>query len=316
MPIDEVVFGRILPDEIGTCRHEGDAHRRLPMKIAHEHGGLARGLPLDQPIARHRCHARRRFVHRQSGHVPRRAIGKGRRHVQLHFVGRLDKDLLARRHGDAFQPRGARHIVDCSAGNPIAQQAILLGVAAEPHAPFVRQLHGRLLQDQARLRLKGVDAAPKLVGRKGGEIELGILAAQREFEPPFAVLVAVARSLIAARLREDRHDLVAEADLRLAACRERREAGDRRSQRQNNRRQHALIAGVGRNFTAVRHARSRWEPIGAWRKTGRDLPCSFIPLPPPRKQPSMLLGDTVPLIARKGLINLPDESARNIGKNT
>ena len=60
--------------------------------------------------------------------------------------------------------------------------------------------------------MEPVGAAAERVAGEGGEVEVGVLAAQREFEAVLAVLVAVAGALVAAAARQHGHDLVAEAD--------------------------------------------------------------------------------------------------------
>src|SRR5207245_10826595 len=71
----------------------------------------------------------------------------------------------------------------------------------------------RLEQDQAVLRLDGVDAARQRIARQREIINVRVLPAQGKLEPALAVFVAMTRASVAAGLGEHRHDIVAKGNL-------------------------------------------------------------------------------------------------------
>ena len=148
----------------------------------------------------------------QAGHVAGTAVGEDGPHAQRHAVGRFDQHLLARADFEAAQHGAARRVGPQAAGDPVAQEAVFQGADVEALAALVRHRGGGLEQNEALLGPQPVGAAAEGVAAEGEEVEVGALAAQREFEAVLAVLVAVAGAHVAAGPRQHRHDLVAETD--------------------------------------------------------------------------------------------------------
>ena len=140
--------------------------------------------------------------------------------MQLQLAGRLNQNSLRRLDLDALQLRCQRQVVRHSGRQPASQDFVVLRALFETQSALVRNLRGRLQQDQALLRRERVEPAGKKIMSQGNVVKLRILSAQREFESAFSILVAMTGARVAARLGEHGHHLVAEGDrgLNPASC--------------------------------------------------------------------------------------------------
>ena len=96
-------------------------------------------------------------------------------------------------------------------GDPFGEDRVLGRIDVEPLAALVRHGAGRLEQQQAAAGIARHDPPAQRAARDGESVALVIVAAQRELEAALAGRRAVAGAGIAAGLREDRLDVVAEA---------------------------------------------------------------------------------------------------------
>ena len=110
---------------------------------------------------RHLGQTIRRFIHSERGHVARDAIGETRLYPQLHFGRRLDQYFFLRRNDYALQFWRGSQVVGHPLGDPPAEDFVFLRILFEAQAPFVRDLRGRLQENEALLRLHWVSAASK-----------------------------------------------------------------------------------------------------------------------------------------------------------
>src|SRR5690606_18611890 len=99
-----------------------------------------------------------------------------------------------------------------SLGNPTQQQVVLIGALFQPAAPAVGQLVERFAQQQTELRGRRKNAPPTVLLDQPLEVLFGIEAQQRQAEAVLAARFAMAAAGVAARLGEDRHNLVGEVD--------------------------------------------------------------------------------------------------------
>ena len=118
--------------------------------------------------------------------------------------------------GDPFDAEaggsGGLPVEPSAAGDPVPEDCVFAAALGEALPAFMRVAHRRLGEEEARFGAVGVDAPGERVAGEGGEIEIGILAPERELESTLAVEVAVTRAAVAARAREDGHYLVTKAD--------------------------------------------------------------------------------------------------------
>ena len=168
----------------------------------------------------------------QAGHVARRPSEKAAVTCEPDFVGRLGQHGLSRRHVEPLQNGAAGRVGGAAGGDPAAQDAVLAGADVEALAALVGDGGRRLEEDEAVFGMEAVGTAGELIARQDGEVEIGILAAERELETVLAVLVAVAGALIAAAARQHGHDLVAEADRAVGAAAEVRKVSAARQAKQ------------------------------------------------------------------------------------
>ena len=159
--VDVVVGWRILPNKAGPRRHESQSHRFLAVQVAHQHGGFPCALALHQSVMRHLGQTIRRFIHSERGNVARDAICEKRLYPQLHFGRRLDQYFFLRRKDYALQFWRGSQVVGHPLGDPPAEDFVFLRALLEAQAAFVRDLRGGLQENEALLRLYGVDAASK-----------------------------------------------------------------------------------------------------------------------------------------------------------
>ena len=82
----------------------------------------------------------------------------------------------------------------CSLRNPVTQDFVLSAPLSKSLAPLVGNLHSRLEQDQAILRLDQVHAATEFLSRECLRIQFRIGGAQRKPEATFSMWRAVART--------------------------------------------------------------------------------------------------------------------------
>ncbi len=208
--VEDVVGGereRLVPRE----RDGQPGHRGVPL-VADHHVGLALADGAGQAVAI------------DPGHGVIQAVEPGlRRHVAHGAVAQSRQDheplILAGFHqaavGQHLDPRHCRIVL---AGRrrpllqPEADQRILVRPILHPPAPAMRDGERRLEQQEALLGRERRD--PPSLGALDDRrvVGLGLEPQQGEPEPPLAVLRPVARPLVAPELREDRLDLVPEAD--------------------------------------------------------------------------------------------------------
>src|SRR5262249_34348208 len=95
---------------------------------------------------------------------------------------------------------------------PALQEVVLAAVDLDALAAAVLHRQGRLLQEDAALRVGDDEAAAVGAGDDLGVVEGGVEAEQAQLEAAAAVLGAVTGALVAAGAGQHRHDLAAEAD--------------------------------------------------------------------------------------------------------
>ncbi len=123
--------------------------------------------------------------------------------VELKAIFGCAQDQVRWRHADRFDPRSIRRIERRAGSNPAAEQGRLGAIPFEALPPFVRDVHQRLGQEQAALRVKRIDPAAGVFGNECFVVEFGVLIAQRKLESPFPVAFAMARTRVAAGLAQD-----------------------------------------------------------------------------------------------------------------
>src|SRR5262249_61716440 len=96
--------------------------------------------------------------------------------------------------------------------DPAPEDRVFPRVRPKAQAALVRQLRGGLEEDEALLRVLRVYASGEHVARERPVIELGVLAAKRQFEAGFAVLISVARPGVATGLGEHGHRVAAQGN--------------------------------------------------------------------------------------------------------
>ena len=132
--------------------------------------------------------------------------------MQGRFLPGLPHDALAGRDGQALEFGRGGGIVRRAFSDPTQQDGVFLRVGAEAQPAFMGQLRSGLEEQEAPGRVVGVDPASEQVAGQSPVIEFRVFAAQRELESGLAVLIAVARTRVAAALRQHRHDVVAKGD--------------------------------------------------------------------------------------------------------
>lgn len=95
--------------------------------------------------------------------------------------------------------------------DPVAQQLVALGTAAQPQPSLVGDLAERLGEQQAALGSHDVDAAAARLAAEGQKILVGQVAPQAEAKAPFACRCAVASTRVASCLAEGWNHVAAEA---------------------------------------------------------------------------------------------------------
>ena len=149
-----------------------------------------------------------RIEPRGGGHVFGAAVAPGGADDELlllarrqHPLGRKDRQ---RRHN-----RVGRLRCRCTVFEPLLEQVVFAAVRLEALAATVLHEQARLLQQDAALRLGQHHAAPLGALDDLRVVEERVEAEQTELEAAAAVLRAVAGALVAARLRQKRHNLAA-----------------------------------------------------------------------------------------------------------
>ncbi len=134
-------------------------------------------------------------------------------HRQRYRPVRGDGDLFARFDGQCCQSRRVGGIGSRTLRNPVAKNAVLIGITRKSQAPFVRHLHCRLEQNQTQVGIGQVQAPGVDTARQREKVVVGKLASQGEAKAPLAVGVAMTRPLVAPRPRQHSHHIVAKADI-------------------------------------------------------------------------------------------------------
>ena len=226
-----IVRLRFGPLEIRSRRHKRQMHRQVLIQVANHDRRLAGVLGRDQAIRR-RLHGEiGRFVNGDARDVADGAIRECRRGGELRFEVGFEQHLRLGRDGDGRHRRRVLRILRGAGGDPLFQDLVFERILGEAFAALVGHGGGRFEEHQALIGLRGVDAPAEHVADQGVIVEVGILTAQGNLEARLAVGVAVTRAGVTTAFRQHGHDVIAEADRRLAG---RQQAMRTRQQREGH----------------------------------------------------------------------------------
>ena len=194
-----------------TQRNGAAEHAHLPVVAGHDRHAAGQLLGRDQAAD---VDGRHFHVIR----VERRAASDIRR-AAVRVMGQDDQLLLAiaaqnafrREHLDARDRRIVRIAIRHALFDPAAERAIGGGCGIQPLPAPVRQLAGRLQQQQAAVRSGGEQPASASLLDQVFEILRRLEAQQRQGEPVLAARLPVAAAAVAAVFGEDGDDLVRES---------------------------------------------------------------------------------------------------------
>ena len=189
-------------------RNRRAEHRDLRL-IANHHAQLARLLrEPHQPRALGAGHVLVvRLVQHRARHVLDCPVRVVREHHQL-LLGARRHHALFRKHLDAHHSRVIRAAIRHPLRHPAANQVVIISVHLQPPTATMRHHRRALHEQQALVRSRREQPAPPRFLHEMFVILRRLKPEQRKFEAILPARLAVATAAIAARLRENRHDLV------------------------------------------------------------------------------------------------------------